>query len=230
MCLGDLPAIELETAPTVREDPTLLVDDRCGPLCPRPLDWGRRARRCARRTCRIRPPRRGEVDSWTCRIRPPRRGAVVCWAGSQQITILEMTGPRRARVACTASAPPPQLNMSRSWPRSRQRQAGIPSSVPRARRRRITRCQCNPTLRFRPMQTFPPIPAHQPVAPRAALHYVQALYDFHPNDPANDSELTLKRGDVIQLLEQGADGWWEGIHMTSGLRGLFPGTHVQFVS
>jgi len=80
----------------------------------------------------------------------------------------------------------------------------------------------------------PPVAAYmQQAAPAPApvtYYYVQALYDFTPSDPSNDSEVALRRGDVLQLIEQGQDGWWEGVHMTTGQRGLFPGSHVQFVS
>ena len=60
--------------------------------------------------------------------------------------------------------------------------------------------------------------------------YVQAVYDFFPNDPVNTSEIVVRRGDVLQLVEQGDDGWWEGINVSNGSRGLFPGSHVQFLS
>jgi len=59
--------------------------------------------------------------------------------------------------------------------------------------------------------------------------YLQAIYDFIPN-PENESEMALRRGDVIQLIAQSADGWWEGIHMTTRKQGLFPGSYVQYIS
>ena len=82
----------------------------------------------------------------------------------------------------------------------------------------------------------PPAPAYAPYAPPSPqpmatrVQYVQALYDFIPSDPNNSSELALRRGDVLQLIEQGEDGWWEGIHSGTGQRGLFPGSHVHLVS
>ena len=45
-------------------------------------------------------------------------------------------------------------------------------------------------------------------------------------DARGEDELTLRRGDKIELIELDdgfGDGWYLGRHITSGLTGLFPG-------
>jgi hypothetical protein len=45
-------------------------------------------------------------------------------------------------------------------------------------------------------------------------------------DARGEDELTLRRGDKIELIELDdgfGDGWYLGRHLTSGLTGLFPG-------
>ena len=50
-----------------------------------------------------------------------------------------------------------------------------------------------------------------------------ALYDF---DAAEDAELSIRTGDVIEVLAKDGvgDGWWEGV--LNGKRGVFPADYV----
>eukprot|EP00743_Colponemidia_sp_Colp-15_P005551 GILK01005972.1.p1 GENE.GILK01005972.1~~GILK01005972.1.p1 ORF type:complete len:1483 (+),score=292.66 GILK01005972.1:72-4451(+) len=54
---------------------------------------------------------------------------------------------------------------------------------------------------------------------------VRALYPFAPQD---DSQLELRVGDLIKVVDQYDDGWWEG--MIDGRTGLFPGNYVEIVN
>ena len=51
---------------------------------------------------------------------------------------------------------------------------------------------------------------------------VRAVYDYAAQTP---QELTIHEGDVIEVIKQSEDGWWEGI--LNGKRGEFPGTYVE---
>ncbi|KPM03685.1 endophilin-A-like protein [Sarcoptes scabiei] len=50
----------------------------------------------------------------------------------------------------------------------------------------------------------------------------QALYDF---DAENENEISFKEGDIIQLVSQVDDNWYEG--NLNGRNGLFPVSYVQ---
>ena len=58
---------------------------------------------------------------------------------------------------------------------------------------------------------------------------VRAVYDFDPADPSNPDEMYLRAGDLIEVYEQGADGWWGGVCVSDGKQrfGLFPVQYVQ---
>jgi len=64
-----------------------------------------------------------------------------------------------------------------------------------------------------------PAPPSRPGAPRAER--CRALYDF---DAQDNTELSLKKGDVVNIIKKGQD-WWEG--ECNGRRGLFPGNYVE---
>ncbi|KAG5463663.1 MAG: hypothetical protein BJ554DRAFT_5637 [Olpidium bornovanus] len=49
---------------------------------------------------------------------------------------------------------------------------------------------------------------------------VQAMFDYDTPDP---SSLSLKTGDVIQVLNTLESGWWDGYLANSNARGWFPG-------
>ena len=55
--------------------------------------------------------------------------------------------------------------------------------------------------------------------------YVRALYDYEAKD---ETGLSFRQGDMIQVVTQMANGWWDGdIH---GTRGWFPSNHCKVVS
>ena len=45
------------------------------------------------------------------------------------------------------------------------------------------------------------------------------MHDFAPE---NAGDLELKVGDVVTVLSEDASGWWTGVNIRSGERGLFP--------
>ncbi|CAG8566984.1 1701_t:CDS:2 [Paraglomus occultum] len=57
------------------------------------------------------------------------------------------------------------------------------------------------------------------------LLFVRALYDFSSSDP---TALTFNKDDIIQVLSQSDNGWWEGLH--NGMQGGFPSRFVAVVS
>ena len=50
-----------------------------------------------------------------------------------------------------------------------------------------------------------------------------AMYDYTPQGVP--SCLVFKKGDVIEVVEKQADGWWKGIH--EEVLGAFPSSFVQ---
>ncbi|KND03422.1 uncharacterized protein SPPG_08888 [Spizellomyces punctatus DAOM BR117] len=51
---------------------------------------------------------------------------------------------------------------------------------------------------------------------------VRALYDY---TGAEESSLTFRKGNVIQVLTQLESGWWDGL--CNGERGWFPSNYVS---
>ena len=69
--------------------------------------------------------------------------------------------------------------------------------------------------------TTPPKPQSDKVS--YYMLKVRALYDYTgENDPVC---LQFKKGDFIDVLFEGSDGWWDGI--LNGKRGWFPCTYVD---
>ncbi|KMS93987.1 hypothetical protein BVRB_025930, partial [Beta vulgaris subsp. vulgaris] len=54
----------------------------------------------------------------------------------------------------------------------------------------------------------------------------RVLYAY---EPKAKSELPLKEGEVIEIFQKDATGWWEGRSMTTGEVGYFPGNYVEEV-
>lgn len=59
----------------------------------------------------------------------------------------------------------------------------------------------------------------------ASFKTVQALYDY---EPTNEQELLIRAGDMISVLQECDDGWWEG-ELADGTRGFFPSNFVQVI-
>lgn len=47
-----------------------------------------------------------------------------------------------------------------------------------------------------------------------------ALYDY---EAAREDELSFQEGDIVTIVHRNEDGWYEGILLSNGKRGLFPG-------
>lgn len=55
-------------------------------------------------------------------------------------------------------------------------------------------------------------------------------FNFTPANPTtNVHEMAIQVGDVIAVIDQGADGWWEGIKEKDGKKGLFPSGYVELL-
>eukprot|EP01080_Neovahlkampfia_damariscottae_P000976 gene976-9883_t len=65
-------------------------------------------------------------------------------------------------------------------------------------------------------------PPSLPKKKEAPKPQVKALFDY---DAAADDEITIKEGDIINLIQKSETGWWEG--ELNGKTGLFPGTYVE---
>ncbi|KAL6612339.1 SH3 domain-containing protein [Neocallimastix sp. 'constans'] len=52
--------------------------------------------------------------------------------------------------------------------------------------------------------------------------HVEAKFDFEAQD---ETQLSLKQGDIIQVISRLSSGWWDGI--CNGNRGWFPSNYVQ---
>ncbi|AMD22082.1 HGL258Cp [Eremothecium sinecaudum] len=56
--------------------------------------------------------------------------------------------------------------------------------------------------------------------------YATVIYDYEPqfNDP---QYLTIKEGDIIQVITQSKNGWWYGMLLRTKTKGLFPQSYIQ---
>lgn len=54
--------------------------------------------------------------------------------------------------------------------------------------------------------------------------FCRALYDYKAGDP---SALSLRTGDVIEVLTQQPSGWWDGLLYDT--RGWFPSNYVEII-
>lgn len=58
--------------------------------------------------------------------------------------------------------------------------------------------------------------------PEGDTEYVEALYDFNAEIAG---EMSISRGDIIQVTKKIDDGWWEGL--CDGRLGMFPANYVR---
>lgn len=81
--------------------------------------------------------------------------------------------------------------------------------------------QEKPVPKAQPVVT-PATTTAEPAAP--AQCFARAAFDFPPE---NDRELELKKGDVVEVLQQ-VDEWWYGV-LPDGREGYFPANYVEKV-
>ena len=48
------------------------------------------------------------------------------------------------------------------------------------------------------------------------------MFRYHANE---DDELSLKRGEIVEVLDEKDDGWWKGL--LNGKEGFFPSNYVK---
>ena len=77
-----------------------------------------------------------------------------------------------------------------------------------------------------PVQSKPTPPQPSNPAPQPAGEYVIALYDIP--QPSYPNQLTLKKGDIIRLVDNNDQTWWKG--ELNGKEGFFPSNFVQTYS
>ena len=63
------------------------------------------------------------------------------------------------------------------------------------------------------------------VVPSPAQMYVQALYNYDADD---QTSLSFRQGDIIQVITQLESGWWDGV--INGVRGWFPSNYCAVVT
>jgi len=68
-------------------------------------------------------------------------------------------------------------------------------------------------------------PEQQPEQPKEGTYSAKALYDFEAQD---DTELGFKEGDIITVLSQIDDAWYEG--EKDGKCGMFPVEYVEIIN
>jgi son of sevenless-like protein len=55
--------------------------------------------------------------------------------------------------------------------------------------------------------------------------FVKALYDYNSTET---SGLSFKKNDIIQVINQFDNGWWDGI--CNGIRGWFPSNYITKIN
>ncbi|TID29602.1 hypothetical protein CANINC_001876 [Pichia inconspicua] len=52
-----------------------------------------------------------------------------------------------------------------------------------------------------------------------------ALYPFKGEKEKN---ISFNKGDIVKVIEETQDGWWKGVHVVTGIEGLFPYNYFKF--
>lgn len=52
-----------------------------------------------------------------------------------------------------------------------------------------------------------------------------ALYPFISE---NEKDLTFNQGDIVRVVDENPDGWWIGVHLSTGKKGFFPNNYFKF--
>ncbi|KAF9130250.1 hypothetical protein BGW39_003300 [Mortierella sp. 14UC] len=77
--------------------------------------------------------------------------------------------------------------------------------------------------------SVPPRPAPTPALParEKPCRQVRALYNF---DATAEGELSLRKGDIVRIIEEIDEGWWEGAFVDANggrYEGMFPSNYVE---
>ncbi|VDN27792.1 unnamed protein product [Cylicostephanus goldi] len=73
----------------------------------------------------------------------------------------------------------------------------------------------------------PPLSIHEPRKTMPKSSPIQHVITTFAYTAAQDDELTLELGDVIEVLEEVEDGWSRGRQLRTGLVGMFPTNFVK---
>lgn len=73
----------------------------------------------------------------------------------------------------------------------------------------------------------PQPPSRGPSEPQANAEVVEAMYEYQQRDP---TDLPLRKGQRIEVLEKLNNDWWRGRDMGNGTEGIFPSNYVTPVS
>eukprot|EP00041_Stephanoeca_diplocostata_P011226 m.182652 g.182652 ORF g.182652 m.182652 type:complete len:494 (-) comp18465_c0_seq3:84-1565(-) len=81
-----------------------------------------------------------------------------------------------------------------------------------------------PTLATKPKPAAPPPVAAAPTPSPVVVCTARAQHDFVPEE---STQISLGQGDIVQVYEKNADGWWKGSLDNGVTSGFFPGSFVQ---
>ncbi len=70
-------------------------------------------------------------------------------------------------------------------------------------------------------------PLSSPTLGMVEVEVVEVLYAQHPYAGTDGTTLTFGQGDAIRVLARQPSGWWDGMHVASGVRGWFPSNFVS---
>ncbi|KAJ1564466.1 hypothetical protein HK405_014803, partial [Cladochytrium tenue] len=73
----------------------------------------------------------------------------------------------------------------------------------------------------------PPLPTREPAPPPPARKQVRVVFDF---DAESSEELSIRKGDIINVTVEIDEGWWEGeLTDGSGRSGMFPANYTEVI-
>ncbi|CAO3580319.1 unnamed protein product [Absidia cylindrospora] len=102
---------------------------------------------------------------------------------------------------------------------SQQQQANIVTTTTTTREPLTT----EPSILHQQSSTTAPPPSYNATVKNKQM--AEAIYDYAGEDPSTD--LSFRKGDVIEVTEHVNDDWWRG--SLKGKSGIFPQNHVQSV-
>ncbi|KAF9929385.1 hypothetical protein FBU30_001589 [Linnemannia zychae] len=87
--------------------------------------------------------------------------------------------------------------------------------------------EVNRTSVYTPSMPSPPAPAPPLPVREKSVMQARALYNF---DATAEGELSLRKGDVVKIIEKIDEGWWEGEFIDENgdrYEGMFPSNYVE---